>query len=143
MADIDLDSKVESLVCAALKFNPEDNYSEEAEKLLEKAININEKCIDAWLNLAYTRFNKGNVDAALKAFEEAEKLCDSVNHHPGHKDVLCGLSVVVRHTPVVGDPNVENGLFDKSIEYAKKAITLDVNYAKAWCMCKFLFFFLI
>jgi tetratricopeptide (TPR) repeat protein len=137
MADIDLDNKVKSLVIAALKFNPEDSYSEEAEKLLEKAININEKCIDAWLNLGYTRFNKGNVDAALKAFEEAEKLCDSVKQHPSHKDVLCGLSVVVRHTSVVGRPNVENDLFDKSIEYAKKAITIDVSDGKAWCLRDF------
>jgi cytochrome c-type biogenesis protein CcmH/NrfG len=58
----------------ALKFNPDDNYSPQAEALLEKAVKLDPTLVDAWIALGQTYFNKGDPTQALTAFEEAIKI---------------------------------------------------------------------
>lgn len=66
-------NKALSYLADAQKLNPEDNYSPEAEQLLNKALKIDETLVDAWTALGYTYYNKGDPAKALSCFDKAVK----------------------------------------------------------------------
>ena len=58
----------------AMKLKPEDNYSKEAEELLNKALKLDGNLVDAWTALGHVLTNKGQLDKALQNFQKAIEL---------------------------------------------------------------------
>ena len=65
----------------AMKFHPEDDYSRQAEELLEKALKFNPDHADALTALGYTVIQRGDGDKALEYLRTAVALVCSF-HFP-------------------------------------------------------------
>ena len=69
-----VNDKANQFYAEAMKFNPEDNYSRQAEELLEKALKFNQDHVDALVALGYTVLQKGKADDAENYFRKAVTL---------------------------------------------------------------------
>ncbi|KAL8143248.1 hypothetical protein V2J09_016280, partial [Rumex salicifolius] len=100
------------------------DYKKEAEDHLSKAVKLNPSLSDAWLCLGNCLWKKGDLSSAKNCFTMA------LSKGP-NKNILCQLSMLERKMAQGAENEAE--LVDESIQYAKKAIALDVKDGNTWC----------
>lgn len=103
--------------------NAREEYSKHAEDWLTKAVKLDPSNSSAWISLAQCAWKKGAIQQAKSL------LIESLNHGET-PEALQDLSMIVRQIKIKGEsPSVS---IDESINYAKKAITMNVNDHKSW-----------
>jgi hypothetical protein len=76
--------------------------------------------------IAHIVWKKGDIESAVKYFERASEI-DSKN-----KTSLRGLSMIVRSREF-SNLEEKQAAAKVSLEYAKKAVTIDLKDSESWC----------
>ena len=131
LAEIDqltehLDGREKTVVgsyCRGRALNVKDVFSEEAVDLLSKAVKLNPKLTNAWVELGHCYWKKGEAESAMHCFQSA------LNLDPKHAECLKSLSIVLRSFRSEKD-RFEN--LQRSLKLAKEAVEVDMTDGSCW-----------
>ena len=96
-------------------------FSEQAEALLSKAVKLSPTHADCWTALGVCLWKKGDRAGAKSCLLQSVKLRPSI-------EACCELSILIRQD----DKGSFEQIVAESIDFAKKAIALDVRSEKGW-----------
>ncbi|XP_068209545.1 tetratricopeptide repeat protein 5-like [Palaemon carinicauda] len=119
---VSADKKGELYFLRGKALNATQDYSPEAEEELGRATRFNSS--DAWNELGECQFKKGDLTGAQTCFEKALKLAQN-------KVYYRNMSMLMRSLPWNTASERENNV-EKGLEYARKAINLDMNDGQSW-----------
>ncbi|XP_071508817.1 tetratricopeptide repeat protein 5-like [Diadema antillarum] len=120
---VDSSCKAELLLLKGRAWNVLPDFSPEALECLSKAVKLDPKLVEAWNNLGETYWKKKDVKAAKNCFEGAL-------NHQNNKVSLRNLSMVLRQ--LGSDPTEKAKFLQESVDYAKKAVSLDMSDGTSW-----------
>lgn len=107
----------------ALDFIPE--FQKEALEMLSKAVKLNPCWNEPMRVLAHAYWKKGDFQKSVLLYNNA------IEEEPNDKRALRELSMVVRKLPCP-TPKDKAKIFSESIDYAKKAVNIDLKDSESW-----------
>ncbi|KAK2180329.1 hypothetical protein NP493_447g01045 [Ridgeia piscesae] len=103
--------------------NVTQTYNAEAQEYLSKAVKLDPKLVEGWVQLGESYWKQGDISDAKNCFEGALS-------HSKDKVALRNLSMVLRQ---LGSDAAERGRFiAESVEKAKEALQLDIKDGTSW-----------